>query len=139
MIELRGEVGLADAAAINSAVRWERHAMLAQRWLRVDVAGMDASTRLAYSRDVARASSERDKCIRALGLEPSKRGDPWSILDATATTRTEEAGSSNNKQPASPAHVDEDKDEQQDSPAPTCVTSHSEQPGTASPLEGLAN
>ena len=34
VIELRGEVGLADAAAINSAVRWERHAMLAQRWLR---------------------------------------------------------------------------------------------------------
>ncbi len=61
VIALRGEVGLADAAAINSAVRWERHAMLAQRWLRVDVGDMDASTRLAYSRDVAKASSERDK------------------------------------------------------------------------------
>ena len=101
MIELCGEVGLADAAAINSAVRWERHAMLAQRWLRVDAGDMDASTRLAYSRDVAKASSERDKCIRALGLEPSKRIDPWSVLDA----RSEETESSHDKQPASPAVI----------------------------------
>ena len=133
MIELRGEVGLADAAAINSAVRWERHAMLAQRWLRVDVGDMDATTRLAYSRDVAKASSERDKCIRALGLEPSKQSDPWSILDATATTRTEEAGSSENGQTAGLTQGNGHRDEQQDSPLPTCVTSHSEQPDAAGP------
>ena len=60
VIDLRGKVGLADAAAINSAVRWERQSMLTQRWLRLDISKMDASTRLAYSRDVARASSERD-------------------------------------------------------------------------------
>ena len=29
-----GDVSLVDAAAIQTAIRWERHALLAQRWLR---------------------------------------------------------------------------------------------------------
>lgn len=94
---------------------------------------MEATTRLVYLRDVARASSERDKCIRALGLEPSKRSDPWSILDATATERTEEIEASNNKRPASPANNDGNKDEE-DSGMPTRVTSHSDQTGASSPV-----
>ena len=84
--------------------------MLAQRWLRVDVADMDASTRLAYSRDVAKASTERDKCIRALGLEPSKQRDPWDILDAKYSEATTE--SSNDKLPAVATHMEDGKVEE---------------------------
>ena len=30
----KGEVTIVDAAAINSACKWERHGLLAQHWLR---------------------------------------------------------------------------------------------------------
>ncbi len=82
VIELRNEVSLYDAAIINTAVRWERHALLAQRWLRLEADKMDASIRLSYSRDVARASAERDKCLKSLGVDVRPGSDPWAALDA---------------------------------------------------------
>ena len=82
VVDLRGEVALYDAANINTAIRWERHALLTQRWLRLEAKSMDATTRLAYSRDIARASAERDKCLKALGLDVRPGSDPWAILDA---------------------------------------------------------
>jgi hypothetical protein len=82
VLEHRGEVSLVDAASVNSAYRWERHAQLAQRWLRLKGDTMNHTERLNYSREVARASSERDKAIAALCLP--KRYDPgsfdWSTL-----------------------------------------------------------
>jgi hypothetical protein len=81
VIACKGEVSLIDAAAINSAMRWERHALLAQRWLRKDWEELTADQRLNFSREVARASSERDKCLKTLGLEKSKEGaDPLAAL-----------------------------------------------------------
>lgn len=80
VVEAKGEIGLYDAAAINSAERWERHAQLAARWLKVEAKSLTPDQRLAFSRDVARASSERDKCLRALGLDA--KPDPWSVLDS---------------------------------------------------------
>ena len=67
-----GQVSLYHAALIQSAQRWERHAMLSQRWLRHEADKLNADQRLAYSREVARASSERDKCLRLLGLDRSE-------------------------------------------------------------------
>lgn len=66
-----GEVSLYHAALIQSAVRWERHSLLSQRWLRQEAATMNADQRLAYSRETARASAERDKCLKLLGLDIS--------------------------------------------------------------------
>ena len=63
-----GNVTLHQAALIQTAIRWERHAMLAQRWLRLQIDDLDANARLNYSRDIARASAERDKCFKELGL-----------------------------------------------------------------------
>ncbi len=37
VLSLKGEIGIADAAHVNTACRFERHAMLAQRWLRHEV------------------------------------------------------------------------------------------------------
>src|SRR5262245_7692473 len=75
VMALKGEVSIVDAAAINTATRAERLAMLAQRWLRLncDVMGHDA--RLAYAREVVKASETRDRAIRALKLDVS---DPMS-------------------------------------------------------------
>ena len=62
---------------------------------------MTPEQRLAFSRDVARASSERDKAIVALGLESQARRDPWAVLDG----------------PSAPAAHDDDQNEQGDGKA----------------------
>ncbi|MDA1054229.1 MAG: hypothetical protein O3C40_27600 [Planctomycetota bacterium] len=77
-----GEISLHDAAVIQTAIRWERHALLAQRWLRNEAETLTPDQRLAFSRDVARASAERDKCLKALGLDVRPNSDPWSLLDS---------------------------------------------------------
>lgn len=74
---LRGEIGLADAATINTAWRWERHARLCQRWL-VEADELSHADRISYSREIARASTERDKCLKSLGLDAGQR----NALDA---------------------------------------------------------
>lgn len=69
VMEAKGQVTLTDAAAINTACRWERHAMLAQRWLRQHAEAMTHDQLLSFSRDVARASESRDRAIQSLGLD----------------------------------------------------------------------
>jgi hypothetical protein len=75
-------IGLVEAATIQTAVRWERHACLCLRWLRTEE--LDPDQRLTFSREIARASSERDKCLRLLGLNHRLAADPWRQLDATS-------------------------------------------------------
>ena len=81
-----GSVDLFAAALINSAVRWERHAMLCQRWLRLECSAMNHAERLAYSRDIAKASTERDRCFKELGLG---RGQLTAIEALYTTTSTQ--------------------------------------------------
>lgn len=69
----KGEVTLSDALAINTATRWERHALLAARWLRLHGDAMDHTERLSFSREVARASTERDKALATLQLNARPR------------------------------------------------------------------
>jgi len=64
-----GRISLYDAAIISAAIKWERHGMLIQRWLRQDAADMSPDQKLAYSRDIARAGMERNKCLKLLGLD----------------------------------------------------------------------
>jgi hypothetical protein len=73
VLDARGEVGVYEAAVIQSAVRWEKHALLSQRWLRQASDTLTPEQRLAFSREVARASSERDRCLERLGLEQAAR------------------------------------------------------------------
>lgn len=82
ILEARGEITLVDAANVSTAFRWEKHAQLAQRWLRLEAESMSPADRLAYSRDVARASAERDKAIAALGLPERPNGDDWHTVHA---------------------------------------------------------
>lgn len=68
-----GRIDFAAACAVNTASRWERHALLATRWLRERGEAMDDAGRLAYSREIARASAERDKAVASLKLQPESQ------------------------------------------------------------------
>lgn len=90
LLQVKGEVSIIDAAVIQTAIRWERHSLLCQRWLTKKIKSLSPSDRLNFSREIAKASSERDKCLHRLGLD--KRDiDPWAALDAPAI-QTEQGG-----------------------------------------------
>lgn len=82
VFEVKGEVNLLDAACIQTAIKWERHGALALRWLRVEGQKLKPIERLQFSREIARASTERDKALASLGLDTPP--NPWAI-DATST------------------------------------------------------
>ena len=68
-----GSISLTKAAWIDSAVKWERHGLLAGRWLRLQSGDMDLAQRLEFSREVARAADLRNKAIQSLGLDVDNR------------------------------------------------------------------
>jgi len=76
----KGAVNLVDAAAINSACKWERHGVLAQHWLRHEADKLSAGDRLRFSEAIAKASDQRDKNLRLLGLGAAPV-DPWDVID----------------------------------------------------------
>lgn len=80
--QAKGEVSIVDAAAINSAAKWERHGMLALNWLRKEAETLSVGDRLKFSEAIAKASDNRDKNLRLLGLDVQQA--PW-IIDAAPT------------------------------------------------------
>lgn len=84
-----GEISIFHAALINSSIKWERHGMLSARWLRLHHDEMSHADRLTFSREVAKAASQRDKCLERLGLDKTRR---QSVIDAlySATEPSEE-------------------------------------------------
>lgn len=77
----RSEITLADACLIQTCLRWERHAQCAQKWLR-DNPDLPPADKLNFSREIARASSERDKALANLGLpRGNEQPDPWKAMD----------------------------------------------------------
>lgn len=87
-VEDAGSIDLTAAATIDSACQWLRHGLLAARWLRLHEEKMTHDQRLAYSREVAKASAERDRCIRLLRLD-KPAFDPASIYDLPPITGSE--------------------------------------------------
>lgn len=69
VINVKSEIGLIDAANIQTAMKWERHGALALRWLRTQVDKLKPTEQLQFSREIAKASTERDKAIALLGLD----------------------------------------------------------------------
>jgi hypothetical protein len=80
VVLVRGVVTAGEALAISAACEWERHRRLALRWLRVDFDAMDLPTRLTFSREAARAASERNRAIDGLKLDPAP-SDVWARLN----------------------------------------------------------
>lgn len=66
------DIGLLEAANINTALKWEKVGALAQRWLTTEHDNLKPLDRLQFVREIARASVERDKAIMALGLGKKK-------------------------------------------------------------------
>jgi hypothetical protein len=79
LITVKGEINFVDAAAVNSILKWERHGLLAAHWLRHQIDKLSPSDRLKFSEAIAKASDNRDKAIRSLGLDRDKAND---VLDA---------------------------------------------------------
>jgi hypothetical protein len=79
VLEAKGEIGIVDAGTIQTAARWERHARLCGRWLRLEAKELTPDQRLNFSRDIGKASESRDRCLRSLGIDRADR-DPY--LDA---------------------------------------------------------
>lgn len=78
----RGRVTINDAAAIQTALKWERHSALCMRWLRLKGEELKPEQFLRFSESIAKASSERDKAIRTLALD-AKPLAPWLALDVS--------------------------------------------------------
>ena len=77
VVELKGGIGILDAANVNSVLKWERHGMLAAHWLRNEAEKLTPTERLKFSEAIAKASDARDKAIRALGLD--EKPEPISL------------------------------------------------------------
>lgn len=78
-----GDLGIVELATIQSACRWERFALWAQRELRRRADELSADQRLAYARATCTGSSERDKCIKSLRLDRDKAGKVFDLLYAS--------------------------------------------------------
>jgi len=82
----RGEIDILNAANINSAIKWERHGLLAQLWLRKEVDQLSPTERLKFSETIAKASDSRDRAIRLLDLDRNVVNDAWALIDAKGDT-----------------------------------------------------
>ena len=80
MLAARGEVGILEASGIATAVAWEKHGMLASRWLRRSYGELNHEQRLTFSREVAKAATERDRALRRLPIQPADGGDTFASL-----------------------------------------------------------
>lgn len=80
LITVKGEIGIVDAAAINSVLKWERHGLLAAHWLRHEADKLSATERLKFSEAIAKASDNRDRSIRSLGLD-APPPNPWDAIN----------------------------------------------------------
>jgi hypothetical protein len=77
------EIDIAAASMINQACHWHRHLKTMEKLL-ADTPDLTPGEILATSREIAKAASERNKAIRALGLSiaPSANDDPWFTIEA---------------------------------------------------------
>jgi len=90
VMERYGDLDVWHNSVIVSAIRWERHSLLCQRWLREDCDNLTPMEKLAYSREVARASSSRDKCLLLLGLN-RREVDEITLLYADEPEKRDES------------------------------------------------
>ena len=81
VLEAKGDVSLIDAAHIQTAMRWERHALLAQRWLNKKYDEFTPETFMGFSREIAKASAERDKALDTLRIDRNIVKDAWAVID----------------------------------------------------------
>ena len=87
VVSVHGEVSLLHAAAISTALRWERAAALSTKWFREQGDKMDVLDRVALQKAIAEASERRDKAIERLKIE-RKEADLWASIYAAPLPAT---------------------------------------------------
>lgn len=80
--ERHGQIGVYEAALVQSACRHEGRALLLQRLLRVEHDSLSVTERLGIVREIGAASDSRDKCLKALGLDSGRQRDPWTTFQS---------------------------------------------------------
>lgn len=78
-VATHGEISIPHAAAIVTALRWERAAALSTKWFREKGDGMAVLDRVALQKAIADASERRDRAIEKLKLD-AKPADVWADL-----------------------------------------------------------
>lgn len=95
--QVRGEIGVFEAACCQTAVEWHTHALKARRWMRLEDKKLTIDQRIAFSREIARGFAERDKVLKALGLDFRTSPDAATVLYASVTqTDAEKPDSASN-------------------------------------------
>jgi hypothetical protein len=71
VLDRLGRLGVAQAGPISSACRHERRCSLLERRLRLEgVDGIPTERLILVLREISNATDSRDRCIKALGLDP---------------------------------------------------------------------
>jgi hypothetical protein len=79
VIVAHGEVGLLHAAAISTALRWERASALSTKWFRENGDAMTVLDRVALQKSIAEASERRDRALEKLKID-AKPSDLWAAV-----------------------------------------------------------
>lgn len=112
VIAVHGELDIVHAATLQSVLRWEQVALLAQRWLRT-CPDLSPDQKLAFIRQVATASDSRDRALARLKLQSESENDPWSVLTETRPAADRPGDDASGDSPAGcveHGHGDGDKD-----------------------------
>lgn len=104
IVDRLGEVGIYQAALIQSAVRHEKTCSLMWRWLRLEGANMDVDQRVSLLTAAGKATDKRDACLKALGLDRREDPDLWGSLDTPPPA--ESAPPALTEKPAAPVIFD---------------------------------
>jgi hypothetical protein len=68
VLSARGEIGVFDAAVVQTSCEWLCYALKVKRLLRLNDDTLNSDQKVAYGKEVARAMSERDKALKMLGI-----------------------------------------------------------------------
>lgn len=88
VLAARGTVTLSDALAISSACKWERHGLLVLWQLR-KAPELKPLDRIAASREIAKASTQRDLAVSLLRIDDS--ADLYAALYRPTEAPTDDA------------------------------------------------
>ena len=92
VVAVHGEITLLAAARIQTAVRLETTCQLARRWLMEALSDLSEGERLAYLREIGRASIERDRVLQRLGLDANETTTLEALYDAPASSYSDDEG-----------------------------------------------
>lgn len=73
VLEAHGEISPTSARLIQTAIRWSRHALFAQKLLRDKWDTLTPDQQLAFHEQIAKASESRDRVVAKLGLESTAK------------------------------------------------------------------